>query len=147
MKDKFTTYQIAKELKELGFDEPCFATYMKDACGSKKPFEYDIDYCTKTQMSSGLASHNNLYKNDWVAAPTWQDVIDWLEDKHKLFVDVFPTLVSVSDKTGHRFTWDIVDLDDYATTITDTSPLGFLTSKEGRVDAILKAIETIKTRK
>ena len=27
MKNEFVTYEIALELKELGFDEPCFKAY------------------------------------------------------------------------------------------------------------------------
>lgn len=140
MNKKFATYKIAKELKELGFNEPCLGIFKNE----------DSVYCdTNKDYLTSQEKAQYIFGNEKVViylAPTWQDIIEWLEEKHKLFIDVFPTLVSVSDKTGHRFTWDIVDLDDYVATITDTSTLGFLTSYEAREDAILKSIEIIKNK-
>jgi hypothetical protein len=88
MKEQFVTYEIALALKELGFDKPCFATYKKNACHSKTPFEYDIDFHTKVEMSSGVIPKNSDYINDWVSAPIYQQVIDWFIEKHDINIEV-----------------------------------------------------------
>ena len=67
MKKLFGSYEIALKIKDLGFNEPCFGTYMKDACGSETPFEYDIDFHTKVEMSTGIIPINSENPNSWVS--------------------------------------------------------------------------------
>ncbi len=81
MEKQFVPYEIALTLKELGFNEPCFATYRKDATASKKPFEYDIDYHTKVEMHHFIPI-NSEYINDWISAPLYQQAFRWFREKH-----------------------------------------------------------------
>ena len=67
MKDLFVTYEQALDLKELGFDEPCFGFYdifTNEVKGGNFPCE----------------GSNN--------APLKQQVIQWFRDKHQLFGEV-----------------------------------------------------------
>ena len=85
MEAEFIPYEIALELKELGFDEPCFATYRTHAVGSKKPFEYDLDYHTKVEMSSNVIPINSEYTEEskWISAPTYSQAFKWFREKYK----------------------------------------------------------------
>jgi len=87
MEKEFVPYELALRLKALGFDEPCFATYRKGAIGSQKPFEYDLDYHTKVQMSSNIIPINSEYTEEskWISAPTWQSAFNWFLEKHSLY--------------------------------------------------------------
>ena len=69
---KFIPYNLALELKDLGFDEPCFATYFTIGA-------WQID-CTEGAL--------NLKSNEAceysILAPLWQDALDWFREQHNL---------------------------------------------------------------
>jgi hypothetical protein len=67
--DKFVTYQIAKDLKELGFDEPSLAIFI-DGDNLKQVSDW------KYAISQKKVAF--IYPNS-ILAPIWQDCIDWLE--------------------------------------------------------------------
>ncbi len=78
MERRFTTYQIAKDVKELGFNEPCLAYYGNSTLIFEKP-----DYLT----SSERANYCFGFKERLITlAPTWGQAIDFLlqEIKTKL---------------------------------------------------------------
>ena len=64
MKNLFTTYPIAKKLKELGFDEPCLGHYVYDS-GELHTLHYGTTGSNKQTHSITLA-------------PLWQQAIHWL---------------------------------------------------------------------
>ena len=69
MKEQFVPYEIAKQLKEKGFTEPCFGIYDKNG------YLY-----TKGSIYSYLDDETNII------APLWQQVIDWFRDKHSIMI-------------------------------------------------------------
>ena len=82
MEKEFVTYEIALKLKELGFDE--------EVCG--------IYRGSRLYPILGFERVNSI-KNSVIAAPLWQQVIDWfrkqydivVEINHGLTLDVMPT--------------------------------------------------------
>ena len=87
MEKEFVPYQESLELKELGFDEPCFGTYRKDACNGN-PFEYNIDFHTKVELDHNLCPKNSNYVNDWISAPTFSQAFRWFREKYKYEVSI-----------------------------------------------------------
>jgi hypothetical protein len=82
MKHLFVPYEIAKQLKEKGFDEPCLAIY-RDRLN-----DFGV-----TLISNGIKiaqSSNTLYydSNEEMIclAPLYQQVIDWLRLEKKILV-------------------------------------------------------------
>ncbi len=76
MENQFVTYEIAKKLKELGFNEWCLNIYQDGE-------ELDV---------SGYYGFNNPVRNeklkdDYPAAPLWQQVIDWFRMKHGIHIN------------------------------------------------------------
>ena len=75
MKNLFVPYNIAKRLKDLGFDEPCICGYSHDG-----------------KLTSKLSYNNDGARIDWdshdtqIPAPLWQQVTKWLRDKKKINV-------------------------------------------------------------
>jgi len=77
MKKEFVPYELALELKQLGFDEPCLAFYdgknaesfyfnnIRDASGDYVPFQ----------------KHDRL---KWFGAPLYQQAFRWFREKHDL---------------------------------------------------------------
>ena len=78
MKKQFVHYNIAKRLKDLGFDEPCI-------CG------YDPDGRLRSKLSY---SSGKDAKIDWdefddhIPAPLWQQVTAWLRNTKKINIFV-----------------------------------------------------------
>lgn len=72
MENLFVSYEIAKKLKEKGFNEICFA------------FFHPTD---KTFIKARW--DNEASNNDWfILAPMYQQVVDWLRDEHLIHVTV-----------------------------------------------------------
>jgi hypothetical protein len=67
MKNEFIPYESALELKELGFDEPCFGWFSSDGTLVKEVTE----------------------KTDFTLAPLYQQAFRWFREKHGLdcFID------------------------------------------------------------
>lgn len=74
MTKEFVPAALAQQLKEAGFDEPCFAHYRDDR---------DL-----IMLSCGIAGVKYSYISESpLLAPLWQTVVDWLETK-KVFISI-----------------------------------------------------------
>lgn len=74
MKNLFCTHNQSLALKELGFDEPCFAAYSEDEDNSSL-FIYWNDL---VNMSELFISQDNCEKFDYEClAPTFSQVFEW----------------------------------------------------------------------
>lgn len=69
MNKQFVTYEIAKELKKLGFKENCFGVYGNYA----EEFVFSIDALRMYEIDNNLT-----------LAPLWQQVFRWFIEKHQL---------------------------------------------------------------
>jgi hypothetical protein len=113
MKHLFVPYWLALLLKEKGFDEPCLGFYYednfelwkrKDICGNSDPV-FDQVSCS---------------------APLYQQVIDWLREKHKIlaFADTTmdftahtPTVQKLGE--GHTRVSGQIEFDNYYEALTE----------------------------
>jgi len=80
MEKEFVTYEIALELKELGFNEPCFGYYY--TLNGK-----DWKFIEKTEYHR-LDDEMNIGSKFTLLAPLYQQVFRWFEEKYSYFVDV-----------------------------------------------------------
>lgn len=71
MNKEFIPYEQALELKQLGFDEPCFGCYFHN---NKDAVEYNPD---------GIPlNHNN--RKSRISAPLYQQAFRWFREQHGL---------------------------------------------------------------
>ena len=71
MEKEFVTYEIALELKELGFNEPCFGWF------------------TDSYLRiGGVIENKHVQGEGEILAPLFQQVFRWFEEKYSYFVDV-----------------------------------------------------------
>jgi hypothetical protein len=68
IKGLFVTYEIALKLKEKGFNEQCLAFF--NGVGDDMLQPIDTDFINFREIG------------ECIAAPLWQQVIDWLEREH-----------------------------------------------------------------
>lgn len=125
MEKEFATYEIAYELKRLGFNEKCFGFWSVNLLNSSYT---ELKYGMKlfTNDSVELSDHESN-----VLAPLWQQVIDWLGVKQ-----IFIELLLNSD-----FTWSYKVTRRDVNGILGTTLFDYSNSRElARIDAILAAI-------
>ncbi len=65
LKKEFVPYTEALELKQLGFDEPCFTWYWDD-----------------NVLYKGLEYRNHNTKAHYVSTPTYSQAFRWFREKH-----------------------------------------------------------------
>ena len=87
MEEQFVTYEIAKQLKEKGFDWHCLAVYMNSEFQIPRGFGMAI--ITK--------EHMDVLKGKAIFAPLWQQVIDWLRINYRMYVEVEKTTFDNDD--------------------------------------------------
>lgn len=66
IEQNFCNYQISKDLKELGFDEPCFANY-------STPTKFNISF-------------EKEIKKFWISAPLLQQALCFLREKYNIHI-------------------------------------------------------------
>jgi len=132
MKEQFCTYEIAKQLKEFGFNERCFGCWENNT-------EYGIPFIVRYDLAT--PEYYNL-KKDCIAAPLWQQVIDWLLETHNIFITFEDhTFVDmINDGSGYKYYIDVYGCCEVG---IRKCPF-FDTYKLAREHAILKSIKLIK---
>jgi hypothetical protein len=102
MNKEFIPYEQALELKELGFNEPCFTTYDDDK-RLRNPFDYPkSEY---DEDASYIEDSNEFIYNDklclenfegnpkhftqFVAAPIYQQAFRWFREKYNLHAEPY----------------------------------------------------------
>jgi hypothetical protein len=73
MEEQFIPYELALELKELGFNERCLNVWFV----STKEMSFKVGFVTL--KNSELERTNNI------SAPTWQQTFDWFIETYNLF--------------------------------------------------------------
>ena len=90
MKELFVPYHIALALKEKGFSEPCLGFYSSSANAGDNDFSQfwfaaildQIDHLPNIVKSEQFTNQQSCI------APTWQQAVDWLLNKHGLYIQL-----------------------------------------------------------
>ncbi len=103
MKYLFVPYNLALLAKEKGFNEMCFYHY--------NPNGVQIDkYCCANEETDNtvclLEIISYKYDNDWVEAPLYQQLIDWLDSKN-IHISIHPEFY----KDGINWNWQVFEYD------------------------------------
>jgi len=130
MEEQFVSYEIALQLKELGFDENCLVGY-QTVYGGKHELLMPVNkYCHLKYYKKSAPCNEHV-----IQAPIWQQVIDWFREEH--FIDI--SIVNTYRESGfEHYKYIIYKCND---TLIESS---YKQYKNTREQAILKAIEYIK---
>lgn len=85
--EAYCSYEVAKLLKEKGFNERSAASY-----DSKGQLQEGYGYWNKTPI--------------WYAAPTHQMTVAWLSKIHKIFIEVYLDKAPNFEYTVFSVVWD-----------------------------------------
>jgi hypothetical protein len=84
MENLFVPYEIAKQLKEKGFNEQCLSTYTWNGIKTT----YDTLTCISENpqtIKERLNKNNDKYT---CSAPMWQQVVDWLREEKNIQINI-----------------------------------------------------------
>lgn len=121
MDNKFyVSYEVAKLLKEKGYDRECISYYYDDGK------EIDYSFC---------GERNSTWEERCVSAPTKAEAIDWLEDKG-IMIDIH----WIGFVDSRKWNYSIFNCSTYDR--IDTM-YNYLTRLEAEEAAIIKALEML----
>ncbi|WP_410264981.1 hypothetical protein [Barnesiella intestinihominis] len=86
-KEDYVSLEVAKLIKEKGFNEPCLATILKNG---------DLRWHDIEQSSGNLTSIGDDYYE--FLCPTIYEAQKWLRDKHNIDIVVGPEIDEETDK-------------------------------------------------
>jgi hypothetical protein len=140
MEKEFVPYEIALELKQLGFNEPCFGYYVDgelrginlgmEELGGVEPYYQRFGFHT-------LSNHDIDNPNKIVVtAPTYSQAFRWFREKYNLFGQV------------NIRTYYIYEISNDGITIKMVSQYDKLlnTYEEAELACLQKLIEIVKTK-
>ena len=127
MEKQFVPYEQALDLKELGFDEPCFGYFQENK------IKVIID-------NSGLITNSNfskIFSEDRfrLVTPLYQQAFRWFRDKHSLQHEIVYDMSN--DLTHNVYVYTVFG--------TDRSE-EYKTYEEAELDCLKKLIEIVKNK-
>ena len=125
MTNEFIPYEQALQLKQLGFDERCFAYY-----DYQNNIVYDI-------MNN---SNYNYSRRDFISAPLYQQVFKFFRDKYNIDSEIY-----MNHEFGIKFyTYLLLELKKNVITHLSESSDKFETHENAQLECVKKLIEIIK---
>jgi hypothetical protein len=136
MEKEFLPYQESLELKELGFDEPCFGYW-----GISEVHQTEGEITLETRQ---VSMTGNLAKKICLA-PTFSQAFRWFRDKYGLF-----TSIIVDQTTKPKFYYNISEYYEDETTWEWKDGWGnsslYRIYEEAELACLIKLIEIVKEK-
>jgi hypothetical protein len=126
MNKEFVSYEIALELKELGFDEPCFKYWVQ----------------TYNDTHVWMDVHDKALNDDDCKAPLYQQAFRFFRDKK--LSDASINRHEEADG-GYSYRWEIVH--EYGVYEERHFKMGYKTYEEAELACLNKLIEIVKDKK
>lgn len=137
MNKEFIPYEQALELKELGFDEPCFGFYLKNQ------LELNIGFIKNDRIYNENSNGDSLvgYGKSLIYAPTYSQAFRWFRDKK--LSDASVNRHGEADG-GYSYRWDIVH--EYGVYEERHFKQGYKTYEEAELACLIELIEIVKNK-
>jgi hypothetical protein len=137
MEKEFVPYQPSLDMKELGFDEPCFSYYKND----------QLSEILEEVINSKMRNVNNEI-DDYISAPTFSQAFRWFREKYNLHSEPYTI-----DMGAIEYCFQIRDL--YSEKYVYDNFVGaggsyhgtFFTPEEAELECLKKLIEIVKEKK
>ena len=137
MTQEFIPYEQALELKELGFDEPCFGTYLSSFQSDWKVYELILEM----GMNEEFEDNRNVYLLEGAcSAPTYSQAFRWFREKYELTSEV--CVEQYRRKTNKKWMFSITYLNEDA--MYEHSKTTFENYEEAELACLNKLIEIVK---
>jgi hypothetical protein len=137
MNKEFIPYEQALELKELGFDEPCFGFYTyKGEIRRYTNFDGELN-----DFQSIKNSHIKM-GDDWCTALTFSQAFRWLLEKHNLYGIIIPTVTMAWTFKTMTVVIGMVEVPPYS----HVDAYDYSSREEAELECLKKLIELVKNK-
>ena len=142
MNKEFVTYEQALELKELGFDEPCFAIYSGFDEDNFSISDTIRLYSSKFRINDTQSNcfYINNFNSPRVSAPTFSQAFRWFREKYKM-----DSVIIRSFSMTNSYHYNIVIDQDYGNDLQSTS-IPNRTYQQAELECLKKLIEIVKNK-
>jgi hypothetical protein len=132
MEKEFVPYELALELKQLGFDEPCISHYTVYG-------KFSNDYSAPRKYNS------EFELGSYISAPLYQQAFRWFREKHNLngILNHYPN-TKLWDFSVHDLTWSGKEFIEYVK--KEDRSVKYPTHEEAELACLKKLIEIVKTK-
>jgi hypothetical protein len=125
MNKEFIPYQIALDMKSIGFDESCLAMYIDDGTGQKVYIK---------------ALYDNHYKKHQLLAPLYQQAFQFFRNKYDYVAIVSPS----GDSNGNTIGYYYEIIFDFSKENIESKD--YKTYEEAELACLIKLIEIVKNK-
>jgi hypothetical protein len=142
MTKEFIPYEQALDLKELGFDEPCFAHYCEGDLITKTAI---LKSSTMLYYQQNNINPNNQYKHKNCTAPLYQQAFRWFREKYNLqvYIDFYHKdsyFYKIKSQVGKEISNTTEDI------ILQGTPVFPRSYEEAELACLKKLIELVKNK-
>ena len=107
--EDYVSFEIAKLLKEKGFNESCHATYDTAVTGGKPKFsEYEV----LSFFPYGMRNTDDKYSMV-ISAPTQSVAMKWLREVHNIVIVIEPHTYNYINEKNSSYVFAIWEGDNY----------------------------------
>jgi hypothetical protein len=141
MKPEFIPYELALELKQLGFDDSSFGRfYTKPNCKMFNVDEKGRAYPIKNISKKLYKVGEDYVLNDGnvIVAPTYSEAFRWFREKHNYHV-----IIDFNQSKNNKWYYGIIQIDH---NISISPDVEFESYEEAEIAALKELIKTIKDR-
>lgn len=133
LKKEFIPYEQALNLKELGFDDPCFGWYL--------PEIVDKGNIPSVILGSYLTKWNKF--GDRLSVPLYSQCFKWFREKYNLFCEI-----QIDKTTEPKFCFDIFQYEHFGNyeKIEVKEWYLYRTQEEVELECLKKLIEIVKNK-
>jgi hypothetical protein len=127
MNKEFVPYEVANELKQLGFDYQCIHHYKKNMEGRHSTIP-------TFEMNTPFGKNHNSFTSR-VSAPTYSQAFRFFRDKYDLYADIY--------RIGKKFNAGIEDMNIGSSKETVVEGVDY---EEAELECLRKLIELVKNK-
>lgn len=123
MNEDFAPFELAVKLKEKGFREKCLYRY-RNYSKTLQPNRIQTKFAREIDYSEFFKCYN-LYEDNDIDAPTISQVLKWLREEKKIYVEIFlydgkysylvKDITRICDDLFHKCLNEDTDDEEYAT--------------------------------
>lgn len=110
IKEDYCSYEVAKLLKEKGFDEACYSYYMTTktlhTTFHNRVHVEEEPYFNSGDLDGMYDVEDKSLIEDICSAPTHQMTCKWLREVHNLFVEIH---VSIDLNGNYHYSYSVLD--------------------------------------
>ena len=89
MENLFVPFELAKKLKEKGFNESCFGYYWSKYDYAPKKFKVQLQDCCLGEEKDSSTIRRHIID---IVAPLYQQAVDWFREKHNIDIVISPII-------------------------------------------------------